>query len=525
MSKLLHFLNQQHLFTTRLRATAVIAFVVVIACLPMYTAPANTSNANQTLNQRSDFNLPDLGDSSEQVLSYRDQRSIGINIIKQLFDAGLLLEDPIALDYIQTLGEQVAAGIPRNAIERQHSVRAPVQFYIIDDDQINAFALPGGFVVINRGLMLAAENEAELAGVLAHELAHVEQLHIARSLEKSRKLDVLLAGAVLAALIFGGGDPAALQAALSIGLAGSAQGRINFTRQHEYEADRVGIAYLHNAGFDPQGMVNFFARLHEKDRYYTNDVPEILRTHPVSSQRILEARQRTEQMQPGFRGSGSERFYLARERLRILSSSNLHETLALYKNQAALPELPSVASRYATALAQSKLNQYAPAIQTLTQLNQDADWHIEYPLALASALHSNRQSQQAIDVLQQAHRQTADHPAIALAHARILFDQKNYTAVKSRLLSSLSAQKEALSWRILADVAAQQGRNGEAHLNMSEYYLLHHEVREALLQLELGAKRQDNTPREQQQIEARLDEIRDAVGDNHQSRHWQSSPN
>lgn len=502
------------------------AIVATLLLLSQIGHAANTSTNTRGTpsasyqSDRTDLNLPDIGDSSEQVFSYREQRSVGIGIIKQLFDAGLLLEDPLANDYIQTLGEQVAAGIPRDF----ESARPPVEFYIIDDNRINAFALPGGFVVVNRGLMLQAKNESELAGVLAHELAHVEQLHIARSLEQSQKLDVFLAGAVLAALVFGGGDPTALQAALSIGLAGSAQGRINFTRAHEYEADRVGIGYLHNAGFDPQGMVDFFARLQEKDRYFDNDVPEILRTHPLSSQRILEARQRAERMTPGSRGSGSERFYIARERLRVLSSASPSDTLKLYDNTAALPELTPNALRYGKALSQLQLSQHQAAIDNFEILENSLSPTVEYTVAHALALHNNRQSQLAINVLERAKKQYIDHPAIASTHAEILLDLSQYSAAKTRILDSLSAQKQPQSWRMLADAASRLGNNGEAHLYMSEYYLLHREVGLALKQLELGAARQDNSAYNQQRLNARLDEIRDAVGSSHQSRHWKSNP-
>lgn len=476
----------------------------------------NTSTSFQA--NRTDLNIPDLSGSEEQVFPYREQRALGIRIIKQLFDANLLLEDPLANDYIQNLGEQVAAGIPRNI----DSARPPVEFYIIDDNRINAFALPGGFVVVNRGLMLQAKNEAELAGVLAHELAHVEQMHIARSLEKSQQLDVLLAGAVIAALVFGGGDPTALQAALSIGLAGSAQGRINFTRAHEYEADRVGIGYLHNAGFDPQGMVDFFARLQEKDRYFDNDVPEILRTHPLSSQRIQEARQRAEQMKVGNRGSGSERFYIARERLRILDSTTPAETLKLYKSNITLPEVSTNTLSYGRALSHLQLSQSQAAITELQALNNSNNTQVEYPVALALALHKNQQSDAAVAVLEKAKSQYLDHPAIATTHAEILLDQSQYNAAKARIFASLSAQRQPHSWRLLADAASRLGNNGEAHLYMSEYYLLHREVGLAIKQLELGAKRTDNSDYNQQRLNARLDEIRDAIGDTHKSRHWKS---
>lgn len=503
-----------------------ISSVCVLAVSPALAASNSDSKNNRFVADqagyadRTDLNLPDLGDSSEQTLSYREQRSIGVSVVKQLFKLGLIMEDPEIQDYIQTLGAQVASGIPREV----ESARPPVEFYVIDDGQINAFALPGGFVAVNRGLIVAAKNEAELAGVLAHELAHVEQLHIARSLEKSQKLDVLLAGAVLAALVFGGGDPQATQAALSIGLAGSVQGKINFTREHEYEADRVGIGYLHNAGFDPHGMVHFFERLQEKDRYYSNDVPEILRTHPVSGTRIQEARQRAERMQSGRLGQGSERFYLARERLRILGSRAGDNIYALYKNNTALPELPLAPLRYARGLAETQLGRYDLATETIKPLLDNVNPQIEYVIALARAYQAAGQGQLALQTVEQARMSYKNDSALAIIHAEVLFEQRQRAAAKARLLDSLEAQKIAYTWRLLADITAAMGNNGEAHLYMSEYYLINRGVRDALKQLELGAQRSDNSPFEQQRLEARLDEIRDAIGESHDSRHWQDPP-
>ncbi len=159
-------------------------------------------------------------------------------------------------------------------------------FFAVKDSGINAFALPGGFIGVNAGLVTATRNESELAGVLAHEIAHVTQRHIARSVQNAGRANLASAAAILAAILIGA--TTGLPSDAVMGTVTAAQGlavqqQINFTRANETEADRVGIGILAAAGFDPAAMPDFFWTMQQRSGSVGRNIPELLRTHPVTT--------------------------------------------------------------------------------------------------------------------------------------------------------------------------------------------------------------------------------------------------
>ena len=193
---------------------------------------------------------------------------------------------------------------------------------MIRDNAINAFALPGGFVGVHSGLLLETRNESELAGVLAHEVAHVTQRHIARGIEAQGRASLLSTAAVLAAILMGaagGGSSDATMGAITAAQNMAVQSRINFTRENEYEADRIGIGVLANAGFDPNAMPAFFDTMFRRTQLGPDRVPELLRTHPVTSARIAESKDRALQYPP-VKVSDSLSYALTKERVRVLTA-------------------------------------------------------------------------------------------------------------------------------------------------------------------------------------------------------------
>jgi predicted Zn-dependent protease len=199
----------------------------------------------------------------------------------------MIVEDPQVAEYINEIGHRIAV----QANDGDYSF----SFFVVDDARINAFALPGGFVGVHTGLIEASRNEDELAGVLAHEVAHVTQRHIARAVHASSRQSMLSTALMLGAMILGaaGGDADAVQAGIAVAQGTAAQQQINFTRSNEYEADRIGIRALAEAGFDPHGMNSFFEVLSRQETSSPDRrIPEFLRTHPVTTARISEAKSR-----------------------------------------------------------------------------------------------------------------------------------------------------------------------------------------------------------------------------------------
>lgn len=247
-----------------------------------------------------DTRLPNLGSSAGNVASPEEQRQYGFYVLHELRNQNAVLDDALLWDYLNTLGYKLVSYSPQP--------EQPFTFFIVRDNEINAFALPGGFVGVNAGLITTSDNEGELAAVLAHEVSHVTQNHLIRAVEAEQKMTpLMLAGMLLAVVAASKSNPYSTSNS-DIGALATVQGlaeqmRINFTRADEAEADRVGITTLAKAGFDPDAMAGFFERMQRALRpgFDENDIPALLMDHPVTTTRITEAKARAEQIKKEYR--------------------------------------------------------------------------------------------------------------------------------------------------------------------------------------------------------------------------------
>jgi predicted Zn-dependent protease len=232
--------------------------------------------------------LPDLGDVSTATITPLQERRLGESIMREIRADRSYYDEPEAADYLNQLGQRLAA--------RSTEGRQDFEFFLIQDSQINAFALPGGFIGVNTGLLFAAQSESELAGVMAHEISHVTQRHIARMLAQQKQALVTTLASIAAAILLSRVSSDAAQAAIAFGQASAIQAQLNFTRDHEREADRVGLQLLGEAGFDPRGMATFFERLQRATRVYETAAPSYLRTHPLPFERIADIQNRIQEL-------------------------------------------------------------------------------------------------------------------------------------------------------------------------------------------------------------------------------------
>jgi predicted Zn-dependent protease len=234
--------------------------------------------------------LPDLGDASRATISPRQERELGLRIMSEIRADPSYLDDAEVAGYLANLGSRLILG------SREAHPDQEFEFFAVRDDAINAFALPGGFMGFNTGLIITAQSESELAGVMAHEIAHVTQKHLARMIS-GQKYSMLssLAGAALA-ILASRTNPQMGQAVLVASQARQIQSQLDFTREHEKEADRIGFNILVSAGLDPHGMSAFFERLQRAGRFHENGAPSYLRTHPITYERIADIESRTQSM-------------------------------------------------------------------------------------------------------------------------------------------------------------------------------------------------------------------------------------
>ncbi len=450
--------------------------------------------------------LPDIGSSAGAVISPTEEYQLGRLIMRGLRDSDMVLDDPEVNEYIQAIGNNLAS----------HSGREdqPFHFFVVRDKGINAFALPGGFIGVNIGLVLASRNESELGGVLAHEIAHVTQKHIARQIEAAGRTNLVSAAAALAAVLVGAatGSAQAAQAGVLASQGAALQSRINFTRAHEYEADRIGIDLLANAGFDPNGMVSFFELMGQKARLSPSWVPEILRTHPVNAARISEARNRA--ANKAFVASVDERGYQrARARLVVLSAESPAKALEQFRLEAGGREAEaSETIRYGLALAYAQSGDYEPAI-TIFRALRDRNLEVtEYHTGLAQALLWARQDEEALKVFRKAHELFPRNVPVTMRYSQALMQVGQPQLAHDLLLDLLNnIDPNPTQVRLLAMAASASGNTADAHYYMSEVHILNGELQLALDQLKLASYTPRITPIQRERFEARSKEIREAL--------------
>ncbi|MEW5993947.1 MAG: M48 family metalloprotease [Candidatus Zixiibacteriota bacterium] len=425
--------------------------------------------------------LPDIGDSSATAFSPADEKRFGSEMMRSIRHSGRLLTDPEVEEYIQQLGYRLVSTSTQSA--------AGFTFFVISDPSINAFAMPGGYIGVHTGLITASRSESELAGVMAHEIAHVTQHHLARSFERAGDMNLPMTAAVIAAILLGGSNPQMGEAALAATMAGSAQMQLDFTRSNEREADRVGIQMLAGAGFDPQGMPGFFERLQQEYRYTSTGVPEFLSTHPVTLDRIADARNRAEQY-PSISAADNLNYRLVQARLRVLAARNLDVLARQYRDAlAASNGSGDTADRYGYALVLARQREYAHSRELLTALHHADPGRIAYMLALAQVEGEDHRPAAAEKIYRSGLQLHPNNSLLTLALAEHLL-QRGEHAATTTLLREHTRNRQVVprAYELLAEAETRSGNKGIAHIALADYYHSLGETQTAIEQLNLARR-------------------------------------
>jgi predicted Zn-dependent protease len=329
--------------------------------------------------------------------------------------------------------------------------------------------LPGGFIGVHTGLLEATRNEDELAGVLAHEVSHVTQRHIARSIHASQRQSIMsmaiMLGAVLAAAAGGSGD--AVQGAIAVAQGTAAQQQINFTRSNEYEADRVGISALANAGFDPQGMASFFEIISRSNRPMDQRMPEFLRTHPVSSARISEARSRAREYPP-VHTNDTVNYGVARVRIMVDSKRTSEEAVRYFEREPY--EFQSDIERYGRAVAYLRDGRNAEANRIFEELANKEPEVIAYHIGLADSQLAMEAIDESVDTFERARTLFPRNVPLVIHYAEALLKlghAENAHEILLDLLNNVPPTPQQV--RLIARAAIDAGEIAEAHYYMAEY--------------------------------------------------------
>lgn len=446
------------------------------------------------------LDLPDIGDSSGSAVSPEFERRLGLAFMRSVRQHATIVSDPEVESYIESIGYRLAANSDDNTLA--------FNFFVVDNPNINAFAAPGGVIGVNSGTILNSRSESELAGVLAHEIAHVTQRHLARSFERAGRLNLPGTAALLGALLIGIANPEAGAAALTVVTGASAQTQINFTRANEEEADSIGIQLLARSGYDPQGMPAFFERLQQKSEFYTGNAPEFLRTHPLTTSRIADSKSRAARY-PAVHYVNTPSFEMVRAKLEVNSFKNSKDAVKTYSERLTrATENQKDSLRYGYVIALTRDGAYAQAREQLkVLLNADKD-NISYMLAAAAIEAEQKNYPAALGIFEKAYQLYPDYRPVVLNYTKTLLDAQQPQQARDLLLHYRRQQEpDPAYYDLLSQAEAQSGSMANSGIAKAEYYYLTGDTQLAIDRL-LHTKRQENLDYYQRsQIIARINQL------------------
>lgn len=447
---------------------------------------------------RSQSELPDLGDYSATVLSASEEQKLGREFMRQIRQQLKFVDDLELNTYLAQLGARLA----RNSDQPGRKFT----FYLVQDNSLNAFAVPGGHITAHTGLITNTRHESELASVIAHEIAHVTQSHIARMIARNKRTNIPAMAALIAAILLGG---QAGTAAIMGTQAALVERQLEYSRSFEEEADAIGIQTLASAGYDPRAMPEFFGRLQQYSRSQESNAPEFLRTHPLTYNRIAESVARAEQY-PRVENPEETQFQLMKAKIRALyGDSNPDRVVQGFS--ASLQENSYAnlhAEQYGYALALMADGQYQAARKLIDELIDQDPGVLSYSIALADIELSAGRPEKAAEALQKVRNTHPENLMLDLYFIGALIESEQYAQAKKILkYHLLSRRGDPRLHRMLARAEGESGNHLAAHQELAEFYYYVGIPREALRQLNLAKKYIGDSFYAKSSVEARIDEI------------------
>ncbi|MGJ8694293.1 MAG: beta-barrel assembly-enhancing protease [Thalassotalea sp.] len=420
------------------------------------------ANVHGQLNDKN--KLPEIGAAGTSVLSIEKERIIGEAMMRQLRSQQGVMNDPVLMEYINTLGN--------NMVKNANDVNYAFEFFLINNNDINAFAFFGGHIGVHSGLITTASNESELASVIAHEISHVTQRHLARKIEAQSRTQPLSTAGLISGILIALVNPTVGMAALSTSIAASQQASINYTRSNEQEADRVGIALLANSGFDPYGAPNFFGKLAEKYRYTTKP-PAMLLTHPLPDSRISDARIRA-QSYPVRPLAPSLNFELAKARIISRYQNNPSDNITFFEKQLSKKRYAiKEAAEYGLAISYFENKEYDKAQALLSELLMKDSKNLFYLDVLSDIGIATKAFDKTIEMLTNMHKLMPNNQVVSLNFANVLLEAGKIEEAGQLLRDFLLVKPEHfIAYDLLSAVYKKQNDTAMMHATQAEIYAL-----------------------------------------------------
>jgi predicted Zn-dependent protease len=443
--------------------------------------------------------LPDLGDTASTGLSWQTERQIGQDIMNQIRQKEPTYLDDLEVEsYLNTLGGRLAVATPAGT---------GFHFFCLDDPSINAFAMFGGYVGVNTGLIANVRNESELAGVLAHEISHVTQRHLARGLEKQKQVSMASLLVMALGMLAAHSNSDIASAAITVGMGGAIQAQLGFSREFEREADRAGIELLQKAGFDPHAMSSFFERLQKATRIYENNAPIYLRTHPLTTERISDMQNR-EQGMPYRQIPDSFTFHLVRARLLARQGTPAEAVARLRQILEEKRYTHEAAAHYGLAVALARQEDW-PGVEAALEKARAKDTDSPMIARLFAEALLRKDAAKGMAFYLETMRRFPDSPALVQGYAEALLERgqtdKGLRFIEARMREH---GPNARLYRIKARLHALRKQAAEYHHALAEAYALEGILTAAIEQLELAQKTPGVDFYELSAIDARLRQLK-----------------
>ncbi len=445
--------------------------------------------------------LPNLGDSSQEVLSPQQERQLGESIMREIRASREYLDDAEVTDYINSIGYRLVAASPDSG--------QTFEFFVLKDPTINAFALPGGFVGVHTGLITAAQTESELASVLGHEIAHVTQKHIARLFQQQKQAGMASLAAIALAILAARSNPDLASAAVAGAQYATTQTALNFTRDNEREADRVGVQILEKAQYDPHAMPVFLDRMQRAYRVYDSNAPSYVRTHPLTYERIADVQNRVDEL-PYKQVPDSLEFQLVRARLQVLGSSSPRDEVMRFddilREKKTVNDVPP---RYGLVLALMEAKDLERARKEAAILLKEAPGSPTVLALVGEVTAASGDRAAALQLYAEGIKQFPRRRSLIYDYARTLLEvkrPKDALQVINDAMRVLPGDQHL--YKLQAQCYAALGQKLAQHRAQAEAYLLMGSVRGAIEQLQLGLRSGDGDYYQLSSAEARLKELR-----------------
>lgn len=446
--------------------------------------------------------LPELGESATQFLNSQQEEDIGKRFLQELLRQENYLDDPFLRSYLNGLGRSIGESASLRGQQ--------LHFNLLEENQLNAFAVPGGYITFNSGLILTTETESELASVVGHEIAHLSQRHLPRLIAKQQSQQLPTTAAILASILIGG---QAGIAGVTMAQANLLSNQLSYSRDFEREADAIGMNLMVDSGFDPKAMASFFDKLQRFNLVSSKDVPEFLRTHPLSYTRVAEAESRQTSL-PSVESKSSLDYLLARNRIQALYAGRPEDAIKTLGQDREEPlnannPLRVDAIDYGLALAMGRLRRYDEALGLISNVAQKHPDNAAIAVAHAEILTRSGDPGAAAALLDEIAER---HPTLIwIGYPQIETLLENDDAADAKKVARRHLRHHPDEFRLyrkLSEANVKLGKLAEAHQADAEYLAATGRYKEAVSALRLALRENDgDSDYLAKSIEARVVEL------------------